>query len=149
MEDLGQPIRLNDLFPIDYFCRVKIEKTEPLCFEHPHYNKFDRFQVVETGGIFLIGSLRSAGHRGYLYRWISGSKELKSGYTTFFLQNDAFESIENPNKPFDRLRMLLGAKDYYHVADILYDLSNEIDEIPDNLFNFIFKMAYGTNNWIY
>lgn len=151
MEDSDQlgNKRLNDLFPINYFNRVKIKKVAPLCFEHRYYEKFDRFQVIETGSIFRIDSVRAQSKNGYLYHWLSGPKELKPGYTTFFLQNDARESCENFEKSFDRLRMLLGSKDYYHVADIIYDLSNKVDEIPDKLINFILETCDETNNRIY
>lgn len=69
MEDLGQQEskRLNDLFPINYFHREKIEKLAPLRFEGLYYRRYDRFQVVETGGVFRIDSAPMGDGREYLY----------------------------------------------------------------------------------
>lgn len=145
VSDQRESKRLNDLFPINYFHREKIKSILPLRFEHVYYNQYDRFQVIETGGIFRIDSLPTT-NKEYLYYWISGSKELRPGYETFFLWNDEYETLLGDKKsPFGKLRILLGSKDYYHVADILYDLSNEVEEIPDRLFNYIMEICDETN----
>ena len=147
MEDLDQQItRLNDKFPINYFHREKIEKLAPLRFERIYYNHYDRFQVVETGGVFRIDSKANHMTKEYLFHHISGLRDIKPGYTTFFLGNDQDDAIGLTKRtPFTKLRYLLGAKDYYDVADILYDLSNEVDEIPDSLFNYILEICDETN----
>lgn len=144
MTDSDQQIknRLNDKFPISYFHREKIEKLAPLCFEHSYYSQYDRFQVIETGGIFRIDSLNYR-TKEYLFHHISGSRDLKPGYTTFYLGNDADDVKVTERDPFTKLRCLLDAKDYYHVGDILYDLSNQVEEIPECLFNYILEICDG------
>ena len=138
--------RLNDKFPINYFHREKIEKLAPLRFEHVYYNHYDRFQVVETGGVFRIDSHANHATKEYLFHHISGSRDIFPGYSTCYLTNDLYE-VKNgkTTDPFTKLRILLGTKDYYNVADILYDLSNEVDEIPDRLFNYILEICDETN----
>ena len=141
-----QTTRLNDKFPINYFHREKIEKLAPLRFEHVYYDYYDRFQVVETGGVFRIDTRANHQTKEYLFHHISGSRDIKPGYTTFYLGNDADDAMGVPkHTPFTKLRCLLGAKDYYNVADILYDLAKEVDEIPDSLFNYILNVCDETN----
>ena len=141
-----QTTRLNDKFPVNYFHREKIEKLAPLRFEHIYYNHYDRFQVIETGGVFRIDSRGNHMTKEYLFHHISGSRDIKPGYTTFYLGNDADDAMRLTKRtPFTKLRYLLGAKDYYNAADILYDLANEVDEIPDSLFNYILEICDETN----
>lgn len=142
MADLDRPIknRLNDKFPINYFHREKIEKLAPIKFEHVYYNHYDRFQVIETGGIFRIDSRANHKTKEYLYHWLSGPKDIQPGYSTCYLGNDEDDAIHGIDKSaFAKLRILLGINDYYDVADILYDLALQVDEIPDRLFNFILQ----------
>ena len=149
MADSAQQIKskLNDKFPINYYHREKIEKLAPLRFEHIYYNHYDRFQVNETGGIFRIDSRANHKTKEYLYHWLSGPKEIKPGYTTYYLGNDMDDATGNTKKsPFKTLQHLLGKNDYYDVADILYDLANQVDEIPDSLFNFILQTCGENNN---
>ena len=144
MVDSDQQIRnrLNDKFPINYFHREKIEKLAPLRFEHIYYNHYDRFQVIETGGVFRIDSRANHKTKEYLFHHLSGSRDIKPGYTTFYLGNDKDDAMGlTKHTPFTKLRYLLGANDYYNAADILYDLSNEVDEIPDRLFNYILEIC--------
>lgn len=139
--------RLNDRFPINYFHRVKIEKLAPLRFEHVYYNHYDRFQVVETGGIFRIDSRINHGTKECLYHWLSGSKDIQPGYTTCYLTNDLYDATFGiQSDVYTKLRILLGTKDYFHVGDILYDLANEVNEIPDSLFNYILEICDETNS---
>ena len=134
--------RLNDKFPINYFHREKIEKLAPLRFEHIYYNHYDRFQIVETGGVFRIDSRANHRTKEYLFHHLSGSRDIKPGYTTFYLGNDRDDAMGvTKHTPFTKLRYLLGANDYYNAADILYDLSNEVEEIPDRLFNYILEIC--------
>jgi hypothetical protein len=145
--DLDQQMnRLNDKFPINYFHREKIEKLAPLRFEHIYYNHYDRFQVVETGGVFRIDSRANHLTKEYLFHHISGSRDIQPGYTTFYLGNDQDDVMGlTQRSPFTKLRYLLGAKDYYNAADILYDLANEVNEIPDSLFNYILEICDEAN----
>lgn len=136
--------RLNDLFPRNYFFRTKIEKVKPLCFEHNGYYRVgDMFYVIETGGVFRV--LFHGKFSGYICEHISGPKELNSGYTTTYIRNTPAAGYIDQNPVFTTLRVLLGTRDYYHVADILYDLSNEVEEIPDGLFNFIIETCDEAN----
>lgn len=144
IENLEQPIKLNDLFPPTPSC-VKIVNLNPLRFDRPYYNKGECFRNLRTKSKFRITSCRKG---DYEYELVNGKNDLQIGDWTWYIGNFIPEGTMIKE---DKILMdLLKEKDYYYSGDIIYDLSLHLEDFvsKDNFewfVNWILKICNETD----